>query len=216
MTHQSLPRIAEPAVRPRELEILDQIRGIFAEKGFDGASMQELARAAGMSVGNFYRYFPSKAAMVEAMITRDLAEVEEKFACIAAAEDPLQALRSGLHARIAEGCSASDDDSAIWAEVTAAARRKPEIAAVVERMEREICGYLCGAFALVVGISRDEAERRFMSHARLAVALVKASTVQTGCREAVADPVQTALMQRMIDLILEEVCQAKADTKDRG
>ena len=89
MTHQSLPRIAEPAVRPRELEILDQIRGIFAEKGFDGASMQELARAAGMSVGNFYRYFPSKAAMVEAMITRDLAEVEEKFACIAAAEDPL-------------------------------------------------------------------------------------------------------------------------------
>ena len=87
---------------------------------------------------------------------------------------------------------------------------------MVERMEREICGYLCGAFALVVGISRDEAERRFMSHARLAVALVKASTVQTGCREAVADPVQTALMQRMIDLILEEVCQAKAYTKDRG
>jgi AcrR family transcriptional regulator len=29
--------------------------------------MQDLARAAGMSVGNFYRYFPSKAAIVQAM-----------------------------------------------------------------------------------------------------------------------------------------------------
>ena len=53
--------------RPREYEILDNIRHTFAEKGFDGASMQDLARAAGMSVGNFYRYFPSKAAMVEAI-----------------------------------------------------------------------------------------------------------------------------------------------------
>ena len=58
---------AAPA-RSREDEILDRIRSIFAEKGFDGASMQELARAAGMSVGNFYRYFPSKSAIVEALI----------------------------------------------------------------------------------------------------------------------------------------------------
>ena len=52
----------------REAEILESIRTTFAAKGFDGASMQELARAAGMSVGNFYRYFPSKAAMVEAIM----------------------------------------------------------------------------------------------------------------------------------------------------
>lgn len=37
--------------------------------------MQDLARAAGMSVGNFYRYFPSKAAIVQAMCGYDLAEI---------------------------------------------------------------------------------------------------------------------------------------------
>ena len=42
----------------RTLDILALVRVAFAEKGFDGASMQDLARAAGMSVGNFYRYFP--------------------------------------------------------------------------------------------------------------------------------------------------------------
>ena len=81
----------------REAEILQSIRTTFAEKGFDGASMQELARAAGMSVGNFYRYFPSKAAMVEAMIRRDIADVEVKFAEVLGAPDPLAALRHALH-----------------------------------------------------------------------------------------------------------------------
>ena len=70
-----------PATAPdlRSAEILDSARRAFVEKGFDGASMQDLARAAGMSVGNFYRYFPSKAAIVAALITRDLDEVEQDF-----------------------------------------------------------------------------------------------------------------------------------------
>ena len=41
----------------RQTDILEAVHGTFVEKGFDGASMQDLARAAGMSVGNFYRYF---------------------------------------------------------------------------------------------------------------------------------------------------------------
>ena len=52
----------------RSAEILASVRSAFAAKGFDGASMQDLARAAGMSVGNFYRYFPSKAAIVEDLV----------------------------------------------------------------------------------------------------------------------------------------------------
>ena len=39
-------------------EILSRLRDAFAEKGFDGASMQDLARAAGISVGNFTAIFP--------------------------------------------------------------------------------------------------------------------------------------------------------------
>ena len=42
----------------RSTGILEAARRAFAEKGFDGASMQDIARAAGMSAGNFYRYFP--------------------------------------------------------------------------------------------------------------------------------------------------------------
>ena len=65
----------------------------FAEKGFDGASMQDLARAAGMSVGNFYRYFASKAAIVQALIALDLEEMARDFLPIFASDDPIATMR---------------------------------------------------------------------------------------------------------------------------
>lgn len=201
------------AARPREAEILDSIRQTFAEKGFDGASMQDLARAAGMSVGNFYRYFPSKAAMVEAIVTRDLAEVEEKFTGIAAAVDPLAALRCGLHQHIEEECSGCDDGP-LWAEITAAALRKPEIGAVVQKMESEIRGYLLSAFAMIAGMPRDEAERRFAAHSAMVVMLVKAAAIQAqaGGQVSAGRIELNGLVKRMIDAVLAEV--AAAQSKD--
>lgn len=195
--------------RPREYEILDNIRHTFAEKGFDGASMQDLARAAGMSVGNFYRYFPSKAAMVEAIITRDLEDVRDKFTDVVAASDPLAALRCGLHARIAEECMGCPD-APLWAEITAAAQRKPEIGAVVGKMERGVQGYLVNAFALIAGVPEAEAARRFAAHAAMVVMLIKTTAIQAQADGQRCRSDLTALVQRMVDMILDEVSAAKA------
>ena len=68
----------------RSLEILVSIRSVFEQKGFDGASMQDLARAAEMSVGNFYRYFASKDAIIAAMVEHDLQDVAQMFGTTAA------------------------------------------------------------------------------------------------------------------------------------
>lgn len=84
----------------RTESILEGAKRAFAEKGFDGASMQDIARSAGMSAGNFYRYFPSKNAIVEAMIARDLASVKEDFQRIDAAADPTKALIEAFAQRI--------------------------------------------------------------------------------------------------------------------
>lgn len=199
-----IPVAADPKEQ-REAEILHSIRTTFAEKGFDGASMQDLARAAGMSVGNFYRYFPSKAAMVEAIIRRDLAEVEAKFSLVLNAPDPALALRAGLHERIAEECGGCVDGP-LWAEINAAAARKPEIADVVRGMEREICRYLTQAFARITGLPQAEAMQRFGAHGTVAVMLVKAVAMQGGCSKDLQ-----ALVQRIIDVILDEVAAARSE-----
>lgn len=192
----------------REAEILDSIRTIFVTKGFDGASMQDLARAAGMSVGNFYRYFPSKAAMVHAIVRRDLAEVEQKFAMILEAPDPYEALRSGLHQHIDEECAGCPHGT-LWAEINAAAARKPEIAAVVAEMENEIIGYFTMAFGRITRRDRTEVEARFGAHARMAVMMVKTIAMQGNRKNSAIPADEVGLVKRIVDVILNEVVTAR-------
>ncbi len=44
----------------RCLEILEAARGVFARKGFNNATMDDVAEAAGVAKGTLYLYFPSK------------------------------------------------------------------------------------------------------------------------------------------------------------
>lgn len=160
----------------RAIPILVAARSAFAEKGFDGASMQDLARAAGMSAGNFYRYFPSKNAIVEAMIAHDLMGVEADFQRIIQSDRPLEALREALAWRIdSPGCLA---EGPLWAEIHAAAARRPQIARIVCRMEEAVLGYLVSVFARITGLSEAEAAERFSGHAAFLVFLFKGAMQQ--------------------------------------
>lgn len=161
---------------PRSIEILNKIKAAFAQKGFDGASMQDLARAAEMSAGNFYRYFPSKNAIVESMVELDLRDVGEIFRHILASEDVrgtfLAALRSEL-SKHREDC-----DGPLWAEIEAASIRRPEIAEINDRMEHEVRRHLIRTFALIGGMAEATASARFSAHAQLIIILFKGVAMQ--------------------------------------
>lgn len=193
-----------PAADQRSTEILASVRQAFAEKGFDGASMQDLARAAGISVGSFYRYFPSKAAIVEALIAHDLAEMEHDFAEIMDSPRPMQSLRAKLRQIIPE--HQTNRDGQLWAEITAAALRKPEIGAAASRMEEEIVGYMARVFAAETGLTVEQAHRRFFSHATYLVMLVKSSACISRTTEDLDQ--LNALIFRTIDQTLDDVSSA--------
>lgn len=162
-----------PTVHPRQAEILAAVRQAFVEKGFDGASMQDLARAVGMSVGNFYRYFPSKAAIIRAMVLMDARDIRADFEQVLAAPDPIEALRAGLRQRIfGPDC---DRDSALWSEIDAAARRNPEIAEAHRLIGAEVRGRLIAVFAAGTGLALTDADRRFGTHAAFLLTLFKAA-----------------------------------------
>ncbi|MGO4704361.1 TetR/AcrR family transcriptional regulator [Microvirga sp. 2MCAF38] len=64
--------------KAKRRQILDGAREVFLARGFDGASMGEIAKTAGVSKGTLYVYFDSKEALFEALTTeekRGLAEV---------------------------------------------------------------------------------------------------------------------------------------------
>lgn len=162
----------------RVCAILDSIKGMFATKGFEGASMQDLARAAGMSAGNFYRYFHSKNAIIEAMIQRDLDDVQNQFTQIMQSPRPLETLRDVIRARVE---MPPDDQGPIWAEIEATAARRPEIAALMQRMEAEITRNLVAVFARIAGVPPDVAGLRYTAHARLIILLVQGLSIRSGC-----------------------------------
>src|SRR5215510_3958335 len=52
----------------RRQAIADAVRDVFADKGFDGTTTRELARAAGVSEALLYKHFPSKESLYDAML----------------------------------------------------------------------------------------------------------------------------------------------------
>jgi AcrR family transcriptional regulator len=76
-----------PRKRPRQARANATVEAVlvasaraFEEKGFHAASVNEIAERAGVSVGSLYQYYPSKEALLVALIERhteqSLAELE--------------------------------------------------------------------------------------------------------------------------------------------
>ena len=55
-------------------QILDGARKVFMDLGFDGASMGEIARSAGVSKGTLYVYFADKNRLFEAIVEEEVLE----------------------------------------------------------------------------------------------------------------------------------------------
>ncbi|WP_187369259.1 TetR/AcrR family transcriptional regulator [Baekduia soli] len=80
----------------RNLErILEAARAAFAERGLD-VGVEEIARRAGVGKATFFRRFPSKDALVLAVLEGFIEEIEAAAADAAAAPDPLEGLRDFL------------------------------------------------------------------------------------------------------------------------
>src|SRR5260370_8078716 len=69
----TLHLLADEDSRKRR-QILDGARKVFMDLGFDGASMGEIARSAGVSKGTLYVYFADKSRLFEAIVEEETLE----------------------------------------------------------------------------------------------------------------------------------------------
>src|SRR5271154_5278066 len=74
-------------------QILDGARRVFLADGFDGASMNDIARVAGVSKGTLYVYFDSKERLFEALIREDRKQQAERLVFPGEPGDPRELLR---------------------------------------------------------------------------------------------------------------------------
>src|SRR3954452_7883928 len=76
-------------------QLLSAARGAFAEKGSD-ASLEEIARRAGVGVGTLYRHFPTRQELLEAVYVEEVEALCRSVADFAGLP-PWDALVSWFH-----------------------------------------------------------------------------------------------------------------------
>ncbi|GAA1915962.1 TetR/AcrR family transcriptional regulator [Streptantibioticus ferralitis] len=74
----------------------------FAESGVD-ASLDEIARRAGVASGTLYRHFPSRLELIEAVLAEQIAGLVDLGRDLLTADDPFHALSTWLRAAITHG-----------------------------------------------------------------------------------------------------------------
>lgn len=84
------------ARRNREL-LIDAARDVFSAQGA-GASMEAIAKAAGVGVGTLYRHFPNRLDLVQAVYQTDVAELWETARRVSADLEPWPAVEAFFEA----------------------------------------------------------------------------------------------------------------------
>jgi AcrR family transcriptional regulator len=142
---------AGPKRSPQQQRILAAAMACFARDGFHGASMQKICAEAGMSAGTLYRHFPSKEAIIAAIVEDERAERLKVFDEVHKAPTILGGLMHCLRLLLEEQALPT---ATLGPEIMAEAIRNASLRAAVEPCEAETRGHLMAA--LEEAVARGE------------------------------------------------------------
>ncbi len=144
----------EAAIRER---IIDASLRVFAERGFHGATMQDVVRASGLSVGAIYTYFGSKAELFLASceLTSDQA-VEELTSRLdpAASTAERLAVAVGFFLDSTVDAGVDLDSPGLLVQAWAEARNEPAVRETLVRRREQLV--TLSRMLIADGISRGE------------------------------------------------------------
>jgi len=101
MASQSAATLRKPradGVRNRE-RVLEAAKAVFSAGGSD-ASLEAVAKRAGVGIGTLYRHFPTREALFEAVYRREVDQLSELAEQLKGAPEPVDALRRWLKANV--------------------------------------------------------------------------------------------------------------------
>ncbi|MGB9097212.1 TetR/AcrR family transcriptional regulator [Erwinia sp.] len=121
--------------RQRQDEIIAAGRRCFRQSGFHAASMAQLAVEARLSVGQIYRYFTNKDAIIEEIVKRI---IDTRLVFIEATTTALN-----LPQLLAWRHALDEDDEALMLEVAAESTRNPAVARMMVEADERMFSHAC-------------------------------------------------------------------------
>lgn len=133
-------------------EIEEAAFALFAERGYEAAKVEQIAAAAGVSTRTFFRYFPSKEAVVFADHARGVERLRAALAEASPAVPPMERVRRAMIAAERPG---GDERRARQAELAAAVPAlRAHHARLIEDMEDVVAAALAPEFGGEAGYWR--------------------------------------------------------------
>jgi AcrR family transcriptional regulator len=84
----------------RNRELLMQAAAAIFSAGGTNASLEAVAKRAGVGIGTLYRHFPTREALFEAVYRHEVDQLTALAEQLAGEADPVKALRHWLHANV--------------------------------------------------------------------------------------------------------------------
>lgn len=188
----------------RRRKVADAARKLFAVKGFHMTGMAEIAAASDVHIGQIYRDFPSKEALVAAIAEADFATFIDTDSLRRAVE---RGDRAAVRAEI-EGLFEPSPCEDMMPEIMAEAARNPRIAAIVGCLDARFRGTL--AAALAVFAPGETMRERREQVAEVVMVLVVGMCQRALVGAALFEPVR-AIVTREIDALVAEADAARLD-----
>jgi AcrR family transcriptional regulator len=140
---KSHPTRKRLSAEDRRTAILDAALEVFSRRGYNGASIDEIATAAGISKALIYEHFPSKKDLHVSLLERHVQDIFVRLAQTADTKDPGEVrLRNGVNAFFE------------WAETNRDAFRlifrdtfETEVAGVLDRLQNQATGAIAALMA---------------------------------------------------------------------
>jgi len=160
---------------------------VFTEHGADDASLEEIARRAGVGIGTLYRHFPTRQALLEAVYRDQVEALRLRADELLASDSPGEALATWLRAMVAFSSTKQSLTSALLATLG----KESDLLSSCSKVIRDSADALLGR-AQQAGVVREDVD------AKDVIRLVHAVNIAT--QRAPTDPEQTG---RLLGLILD-------------
>ena len=142
-TQTGTPRKKRLPAEERREAILNAALEVFARRGYNGASIDEIAQPAGISKALIYEHFPSKRDLHASLLERHVQEIFERLAEAAATPDPGEVrLRAGVDAFLEFVETRRDAFRMIFRDAV-----EPEVAEIVASVQEQTAAAVAGMIA---------------------------------------------------------------------
>jgi AcrR family transcriptional regulator len=199
MTDQPVLEKRKPradAIRNRE-RVLEAAKAVFSQGGPE-ASLEAVARRAGVGIGTLYRHFPTREALYEAVYRHEVEQLVELARHLEAETTPVEALRRWLQA----GVEFMATKKGMAAALAMAAQGSPDLVAYsLDRLTRamgELLQRAAAAGEIRIDIGPEDLLRTLV-----------------GMCYAHDRPGWQAKVLRLVDVFIDGLCQSPDKRHDR-